>query len=103
MLFGILLIAVYFRLYRTIHFRSFGTYTLALASFSLFLGFSIRAGIANSAVPSRTSFIIECIALVLGQLFVVSSLSMHRRSALTIPDAARQLDHALARRLPGDL
>lgn len=57
-----------------LYLRSIGTYIIGAGALFFFLGFSVRAGIANTQDPSKTAFIVECILLVLGHLAVVRRL-----------------------------
>lgn len=50
--------------------RTVGLYTVFVASIFFFLAFAIRAGISNSSNPTKSSFIVESLFLVFGQLCV---------------------------------
>ncbi|MBW0499217.1 hypothetical protein O181_038932 [Austropuccinia psidii MF-1] len=63
-------------------YRTLSMYTLFAASVLLFLAFAIRAGIANSTLPTRTSFIVECLFLVLAQLCILDVWIMRSRDEL---------------------
>lgn len=54
-------------------YRNMPMYTLFATSILFFLAFAIRAGISNSSNPSRSSFIVECLFLVFGQLAILDT------------------------------
>ncbi|KNZ61019.1 hypothetical protein VP01_1463g3 [Puccinia sorghi] len=58
---------------RTPAFRAIPLYTLFVASLFLFLAFAIRAGIANSSDPPKSSFVAQSLFLVFAQLCVLDA------------------------------
>ncbi|KAH9472152.1 hypothetical protein Pst134EA_002777 [Puccinia striiformis f. sp. tritici] len=73
--------------------RTIQMYTLFAASLFLFLGFAIRAGISNSSIPKKSSFIVESLFFVFGQFCILDAWMMRMRDEMVdFLDHSHRLD-----------
>ncbi|KAG0147593.1 hypothetical protein CROQUDRAFT_655978 [Cronartium quercuum f. sp. fusiforme G11] len=93
MLFSIVFLALlggcYF-VWRLRPYRSLSIYILAVACLVTFLGFAVRAGISNTLVPTRASFMVECMLFIIGQLCTLDAWAMRTRDELVNGLAERE-------------